>query len=1004
MRIFMIKALLLFSMLSAKILWAHVPIIPLDNKFSREVFLNEGLRDPVLWKASAIKDEIGFQQATEELRSNIAELAKAKGSRKADLLEQIYLSYQSISYFFLDIKMRRTHLANTPKNIDSKINEVRKAAQTYASQYIRLAYNKKKKARAIYHYLANRYLMTAIKGQSVKELKTIKSNLNAYLKRRVNFLEGIYLTEYKNSSQGVEILKKTLPTMPLLPAVGARIVIARHLAGLNYKGIRFKKTDQGYKAFTQVVGDKVRNLNSYEKSLILNHLIVIWRGASGRRGTWTQVPFRLTYFRKQTQSLAIVERAALEQLSRKNTQLSGIRKYEAIAKDSSNLAFNKDIDLRIIQLYEKRYRVFDDINKMQSIYQSYEKKYQSHDKMLATIRARHLRTIKKIIAQAKNRRSTKSLRTVAITSVYRFLPGSSLDKEKIFLESEIGKIYELNQQFGKAAQIYISLKQRSQGSESFNYLLKAIKNQSIIAQWPQKAPWQGMTKNKSQPRKTLVTLMKEKFDRTHTWSDLAHVGLLLVNLRRGNEALTLFHDQLEKQPKGFHASHAAGLLALTYLNAKQWDDLEKTARFLLTTDLQPIHRGKKYSSYSLLSDALFFGGKDYYNKKLWVKSATKLEEFTLQFKADKRRPEGLFLLGLAQHNGGQHPQSIKTYLNLATEYSGSNFEKQVLLLGGKWSIPMAYEDQTIFFYQRFVNRYNNHPEAIATRATLKDLYLGRELYGDATRIMQRDVEDYRLPIFDRVNSALAVIDTEERYGEIKHAKWGVRQVKKLAFDNASALAKVLAFETRVAARNKDFQKLKRLEHEFAKLPSKSRDAIEGLAQVRFILANHTVKDTKNKFYNLELPDPNSILDRQLALFKQMKKTFDRVCEVGTSSYCAPAMIQLAEATKYTLDAIDDVSVPQTLDQGTVDSFENKKYDLVSYIDDVANRAFETALGLTEDGQNTPEWSRQILWNTDNDWSYQQANSNAGSSFVQWRALQEPIVKSRFSFDLGDTEW
>ena len=52
----------------------------------------------------------------------------------------------------------------------------------------------------------------------------------------------------------------------------------------------------------------------------------------------------------------------------------------------------------------------------------------------------------------------------------------------------------------------------------------------------------------------------------------------------------------------------------------------------------------------------------------------------------------------------------------------------------------------------------------------------------------------------------------------------------------------------------------------------------------------------------------------------MKSTFDNVCDAGISSYCGPAMVMLSQATKYTLDAIEDITIPQTLDEKTVDRF------------------------------------------------------------------------------------
>ena len=75
------------------------------------------------------------------------------------------------------------------------------------------------------------------------------------------------------------------------------------------------------------------------------------------------------------------------------------------------------------------------------------------------------------------------------------------------------------------------------------------------------------------------------------------------------------------------------------------------------------------------------------------------------------------MLAQAYHNDAKHPESIESLIVLVNEYPGNKYEKTALLMGGEWTIPMAYEEQTIFFYQRFVNRYSRDKKVLGRSPT-----------------------------------------------------------------------------------------------------------------------------------------------------------------------------------------------------------------------------------------------------------------------------------------------
>ena len=329
-------------------------------------------------------------------------------------------------------------------------------------------------------------------------------------------------------------------------------------------------------------------------------------------------------------------------------------------------------------------------------------------------------------------------------------------------------------------------------------------------------PGMELKKSHSESRGLLLMLIQEKYKTTGTWSDLAHIGMLQINLGREKQAFETWITKVKTSPASMlDKQWDSWPLSTRVLNAGRI--LKIFSRLALQLKVRPRYRAKNYSAFQMLADALFLGAKGHFASKRWPEAIAKLTEFTKVFVKDRRRPEGFFVLAKSYHNNANHPESIETLITLVNSYPNNSVERQALLYGGDWSIPMAYEEQTIFFYQRFVNKYKRHTRIPEVRRVLADLYVGREIYGSATRIYQAQSEDSRVSRSERLQSALAVMDLESRHGEIRHAYWGVRQAKELARGNSDVLATVYSFETKVAARNKNYKKVRQLESKLNRL-------------------------------------------------------------------------------------------------------------------------------------------------------------------------------------------
>ncbi len=587
-----------------------------------------------------------------------------------------------------------------------------------------------------------------------------------------------------------------------------------------------------------------------------------------------------------------------------------------------------------------------------------------------------------MISLAKAPKATKPIRAQSIAILINYVANHAPAADKVPFKTELGHIYALNGQHAEAVRTYMALKKDATGAKVQEFLAFAISSQRILADWPLKAPWAGVPKKNVEARTALADMYEERFSASNNWDDLAHHGLLLINVNNNTKAFAAWMKNLEKNPQGPHAELAAGMMMLSYQTGKIWQKLEDVARLAIKAKLTPKVGTRSLDSVALLGDALFEGGREHFAQKRYALAHEKLAEFVKKYKSDKRRPEGLFTLAKAYHMDSKHPLSIETLLALVNDYPGSTYEHDALLFGGEWAMPMAWEDQTIFFYQRFIERFAKDPKVPSIRMVLVELYMGRELYGNAVRLHAQQVEDSRVAKQDRVEGALSIMAIEERYGDAKYAVWGASKAKEISGNDPIIVARVVSFDARRAAKSGDPVKVRNLEAQLSKMNVNERSVVESLAQLRFLMAEKQALETKQEIFNLAQTNPMQTLNAQYQIFQKTAASYDRVCAAGTSTYCGLAMLRLSEVTRNSLVSIENLSIAQTLDEKTVRAFENQKLGIINAIGKTAARADSVALGISEKGETTPESSAEIVVNN-SDNSLERSHGATGSGYVQF---------------------
>lgn len=952
------------------------PIFPLPAA-SELPFIPEALRDPEL-ERRRLTDDIYAQRAFEEQAAQLKELDLAQGNRRLELMRETYRSSAILAMFYEDVLGGRLSLQGNYGQAAQELDKMRRLVQRFASEYARQSKDRNAQAHALYHASVARYLTG--EGLSGDYLMKLKKRLSRPLQARITYL--IALGQGRNPD--LKLRRELQASLASLSSSG-RISAQLYLATIDTQNA------SALGRLDRAVAD-AKGRSRVDREKVSSYALTVWRKKEGARIQWARSPLRLKQNQDLEISKAVLERAAL-QASKGSNYTPAIRFYGSLADSSQGQPRLAQLINRVLELEAAQYRSSrSPIAYERALIRSQqilarpgilgEKRDQEAQQALAQVRQRHRTLVSQLIQSSKQRTAPQAGRRDTIRVAQTFLKSFAAPEDRVPLKAEIANLYYLNEQHVEAVKLYVELKGETQGQASQQYLLLAMRSQRTLAAWPEKAPWQGVPPQRENYRRVLLAMYNERLEASGSWDDRAHIGLLYISLGQTPTAFEMWTAALQKDSQGVSAQLASGMMLNSYKLARQWQKLEDLSRNLLKLRVLPLHQNRRLDVSVFLADALFEGGKEHFAAKRYKESSEKLAEFTRLYKSEPRRAEAMFVLGKSYHLDQKHPQSVETMYALVNEYPGSPFEHDALLFGGSWAKPMAWEDQTIYFYQRFADKYGRDPKAPMVRATLVELYMGRELYGNAVRAQAAQAEDPQVSREQRIKSALAVMHTEERYGEAKHAQWGANKAKELSGNSPLVMAEVLSFEARQAAGKNDLARIKQIEAQLVGLGSNDRGAIEALALIRFILAEKQAEQTKQEIFNLEQTDPYQTLNAQFAVFNRAKDAYEKVCAPGPSSYCGLAMLRLSETTRDSLKSIENLTIAQTLDAATVAQFDKQKLAIITSITGTAARADAVALGISEQGETLPEWSKEIEVNS-SEGSLNRSHGAIGNGYIQW---------------------
>lgn len=980
------------------------PIIPLEASSYHLPLIAEALRNPSIWKSTP-HDDVSRDHLISDIEELKIELGVAKKYRRLEVLENIYKSYVKLSYHLEEVSSGNLQ-SYSNRDALPQLDATRQAIVRFASEFAKLTKSTPKRSEALYHVLVSQYLTSKSRASAIAQLAKIKSRLNASLARRASFLIAQYQIDRGYRSKATQDMKRIANSLSKEGYIAAHLILARSLAGLNSSGRKVAQKNDRYSYYLKLSTNKARSLSSKQKSAVLAYAIHVWKAGEGRNIDWSRSPINLKYFSDTPYPNAIAERSAITNY-KKRRYSQAIRGYAHLSKEYEGTNYLLSLDRRIADIHLAQFRKDKNAQRYAQSLISLEQKYQGDNLPKGTnetsakaayqdFHHRHRALVFSLLSQSTKRATRKNLQYQTIRIANNYMNSSADKKEKKQITSSVAKIYVLLNDHRKAVSLYDDLiaNYADNDSEKRLFYRLAIESQSHLAKWPRQAPWQASARIKSNDRRKLVSLyisLLNLEEKKTQWPMIAHIGLLQINIGEGEKAFKLWTATLKENSRGQDAEKAAGFMIFSYHKRKNWDDLEEIARLCLSKKVAPTAGHKKLNPHVYLAHALFYGGKEAYKTADYKKAVSKLKEFIDSYRRDTRRDEAYFVIAFSYRGNSQHPESIESLMALVNEYPRSSFYRQSLLHGGEWSMAIAFEEYVINFYKRFVDEYAHDSQAPRVRNDLISLYMGRQLYGEAARIYKKLSQDPRQHQSEKLNSALAYMEIEARFGDKDKALAGANTLLQIPHSDPAVSAKAIGTKVFLNEATINLAELNSAEQKLISLNSdRNSTVMEYLAYVRFLIAEMKSSKTKQEVFNLSLQDPIATLKKHYAIFKQTQKSYETVCHTGPSSYCAPAMYQLAIITQNTIKTIEDISIAETLDQDSIVKFNNHKQSMVSSLAQIAEESDAKSISLVQRGTTTPSWAQQILWSNSKDWNFQGISNESKDGFVQWTPEQETV--------------
>ena len=834
---------------------------------------------------------------------------------------------------------------------------------------------------------------------SLGDQKDLFQSTTATKKAQSDFKEALVrLSKVQNSAdqaKDLSTLRQNASKLGPRARLLAELTAARVTAGLSAAGQKATNPSGNWRNHLLAACNIASKIEDSVHEETAQQAIALWRKVEIKDNSWAYPPIDLKAQKQFAFFKAITERQAIYDWS-KAQKPSAFKKYRSLSIALNGSPDGAAIDLRLMEMERTYYKESHQLRRWQKALVDMSNKYQDQQFLgtgneskvqytNAALARMHKELIDSLLREALPPKASDTDRAAALKSIDLYLTTNISNDEKERVRAASGEIHFNAAHHKSSAGIFAALATESQGGKSAGYWRKAIRSQTVLAAWPVDAPWVGFSGGASEAREVLLDMYRKIDSDKAGWDVGAHIGLLLTANGKLDEAYKYWTEKLNKAPSGHHASRAAGWMVSARITAKQWSDLESLARILVKSRLIATHQSKTYRPLDVLGLSLIEGGNQALAGGDFKAAIPRLQEFVKGWRKDSRHDEGMFNLALAFQGDRQFRAAVLALEDFTKTYHKSKYRRDALVKGGDWTLGLAWDDHVVYFLEAHAKEFPGEPQTLASLRTLTDLYLGREYYDAALRVMNIQLMRKDLDPDSRVDVARRMLDTAERHSSAENA---IRLAEKLqaSFKNdVNVLATALSLKARIFAAKGKTTELTAIDKITSGFDQSQPSIADVVSEVRFLLAETLARGQfKEEVYSLGIRDPKVELERGYSLFSKIEQAYKAACISVRTGWCGPALHRAARVGESFVKAYDRIAIAKTLDPKIVKEFYTRKTSVLESVENSSIDADEKSMEQARSGATNPDWTSAIMWQNGGDWSREKYTGENANQFIQWR--------------------
>ena len=442
-----------------------------------------------------------------------------------------------------------------------------------------------------------------------------------------------------------------------------------------------------------------------------------------------------------------------------------------------------------------------------------------------------------------------------------------------------------------------------------------------------------------------------------------------------------YENIIENAPKHRYASYAGGSLLVANYVLKNWNEVEKWARYMMENKI--FHVTPKEDLTQAIALAINERAKELKDAEEFDKATSELLRLAQEFPKSDLAPGALFNAAAIYESGEQTNKAVEIYERVVKEYPKSLQAPEALFVMGLIFETRANFAKAAAYFARmgstdpYVNakgdevQYKDHPKTADALFNALTLHQAMEQWDEAIAAADNFVKLYGESENEKhqkdVKSALQMLPFLEM--EKKNWKKAVKRFETYAKLESVPKEEQVMIKSEMGVLVEKIKE-RRWEKRSNDLFNEALEIWKGLeddpkASVRRYAAQARFRQAErvyNEFKNVKLSFPMSKLTEGLQekgkLEQKAEKIYKEVISMGSKKWLAASAFRIGQMYRDFASQLENLPIPEGLTERQRMDYEWALQDKIDPLKQKALGAFQYAVKLALENQAYNEWSKK----------------------------------------------